>query len=91
MIQCQFTATLTYCAVTQGLTKTNELAFSPRNKQVRDNLRNPVDNFESVFNFGLLGKSFGLGDNPNYSLEKYLAKPIPFYSSPRIRKDVMMH
>ena len=54
-------------------------------------LRNPVDNFESVFNFGLLGKSFGLGDNPNYSLEKYLAKPIPFYSSPRIRKDVMMH
>ena len=54
-------------------------------------LRNPVDNFESVFNFARLGKSFGLGDNPSYSLEKYLAKPIPFYSSPRIRKDVMMH
>ncbi|KAJ7388713.1 hypothetical protein OS493_035991 [Desmophyllum pertusum] len=40
-------------------------------------LRNPVDNFESVFNFAHLGKSFGLGDNLD-SLEKFLTKELPF-------------
>ena len=43
-------------------------------------LRNPVDNFESVFNFAHLGKSFGLGDRLD-SLNKFLAKEIPFNHS----------
>lgn len=46
-------------------------------------LRNPVDNFESVFNFAHLGKLFGLGDRMD-SLEKFLAKEIPFNSSRNI-------
>ena len=43
-------------------------------------LRNPVDNFESVFNFAHLGKSFGLGDKLD-SLDQFLAKEIPFNHS----------
>ena len=43
-------------------------------------LRNPVDNFESVFNFAHLGKLFGLGDRLD-SLDTFLAKEIPFNHS----------
>ena len=46
-------------------------------------LRNPVDNFESVFNFAHLGKLFGLGDRMD-SLETFLAKEIPFNNSRNI-------
>lgn len=51
-------------------------------------LRNPVDNFESVFNFAHLGQSFGLGDRLD-SLDKFLAKEIPFRN--HSRKDVMTY
>ncbi|KAL9981522.1 hypothetical protein ACROYT_G010230 [Oculina patagonica] len=43
-------------------------------------LRNPVDNFESVFNFAHLGKSFGLADNMD-SLGKFLTKGVLFNHS----------
>ena len=51
-------------------------------------LRNPVDNYESAFNFAQLGKSFGLGVTLD-SLEKFLDKPIQSYS--HSRKDIMMY
>ena len=51
-------------------------------------LRNPVDNYESAFNFAQLGKSFGLGVALD-SLEKFLDKPIQSYS--HSRKDIMMY
>ena len=38
-------------------------------------LRNPVDNFESTFNYYHIGKSLGLGDDPVVSLEKFLERP----------------
>ena len=51
-------------------------------------LRNPEDNYESVFNFAQLGKSFGLGVALD-SLEKFLDKPIQSYN--QSRKDIMMY
>ena len=51
-------------------------------------VRNPEDNYESVFNFAQLGKSFGLGVAPD-SLEKFLDKPIQSYN--HSRKDMMMY
>ena len=50
-------------------------------------LRNPVDNFESVFNFAQLGKLFGLGNNL-HSLDKFLTKGVPFNHS---RRNVMTY
>ena len=50
-------------------------------------LRNPVDNFESVFNFAHLGKAFGLGDKQD-SLDKFLEKEIPLNHS---RPNVMTY
>ena len=41
-------------------------------------LRNPVDNFESTFNYYHIGKSLGLGDDPVVSLEKFLERPPSF-------------
>ena len=50
-------------------------------------LRNPVDNFESVFNFAQLGKQFGFGDNLD-ALEKFLTKGIDYDST---HKGLMTH
>ena len=38
-------------------------------------IRNPVDNFESLFNYYHMGTSLGLGDDPVVSLEKFLERP----------------
>jgi len=53
--------------------------FPPDTSKYVTILRNPVDNFESVFNYYHLGKTFGLGDNPDHSLEKFLDNPMPYY------------
>ena len=50
-------------------------------------LRNPVDNFESVFNFAQLGKQLGFGDNLD-ALEKFLTKGIDYDST---HKGLMTH
>ena len=42
-------------------------------------VRNPVDNFESLFNYFELGKGLGLGDDPVVSLENFLKSPSSFY------------
>ena len=42
-------------------------------------IRNPVDNFESLFNYFQLGKGLGLGDDPVVSLENFLKSPSSFY------------
>ena len=52
-------------------------------------LRDPVDNYESVFNFAQLGKSFGLGVALD-SLEKFLDKPIQSYDHSR-KASIMMY
>ena len=52
-------------------------------------LRNPVDNYESAFNFAQLGKSFGLGVTLD-SLEKFLDKPIQSYDHSR-KASIMMY
>ena len=41
-------------------------------------IRNPVDNFESLFNYYHMGTSLGLGDDPVVSLEKFLERPPSF-------------
>ena len=43
-------------------------------------IRNPVDNFESLFNYYRLGNDLGLGDDPVVSLEIFLKRPSSFYS-----------
>jgi len=53
--------------------------FPPQTSKYVTILRNPVDNFESVFNFYQLGKAFGIRGNPDHSLEKFLEKPMPYY------------
>ena len=67
--------------------------FPPKSSKYLTILRNPVDNFESAFNFAQLGKSFGFGVNPVDSLEKFLDKPVPFYNSYKFpnRRNVMMY
>ena len=68
--------------------------FPPETSKYVTILRNPVDNFESVFNFAELGKSFGLGGKLD-SLEKFLDKPtpIPFYTTiyNNNRKNIMVY
>ena len=53
--------------------------FPPETSNYVTILRNPVDNFESVYNFYHLGKVFGIGDSPDHSLEKFLENPMPYY------------
>ena len=52
-------------------------------------LRNPVDNYESAFNFAQLGKSFGLGVAFD-SLEKFLDKPVQSYDHSH-KASIMMY
>ena len=42
-------------------------------------IRNPVDTFESLFNYYHMGTSLGLGDDPVVSLENFLKSPSSFY------------
>ena len=49
-------------------------------------IRNPVNNFESVFNYYEMGKNFGLGDDPMVSLEKFLERPSFFYNTSGAKK-----
>ena len=53
--------------------------FPPQTSKYVTVLRNPVDNFESVFNFYQLGKVFGITGNPAHSLEKFLENLMPYY------------
>ena len=41
-------------------------------------IRNPVDTFESLFNYYHMGTCLGLGDDPVVSLEKFLERPPSF-------------
>ena len=41
-------------------------------------IRNPVGQFESLFNYFELGKLYGFGGDPTESLEKFLKKGIEF-------------
>ena len=50
-------------------------------------LRNPVDNFESTFNYYHIGKRLGLGDDPVVSLEKFLERP-PSFSDAKKHQNV---
>ena len=50
-------------------------------------IRNPVDNFESAFNYYHMGKSLGLGDDPVVSLEKFLERPSSL-SDPKKRPNI---
>ena len=43
-------------------------------------IRNPVDTFESFFNYYELGKVLGLGGDPVVSLEKFLERASSFYN-----------
>ena len=43
-------------------------------------IRNPVDTFESFFNYYKLGKVLGLGGDPVVSLEKFLESASSFYN-----------
>ena len=43
-------------------------------------IRNPVNTFESSFNYYKLGKVLGLGDDPVVSLEKFLERASLFYN-----------
>lgn len=51
--------------------------FSKETSKYVTIVRNPVDNFESVFNFAHLGNYFGFGDKPD-SLQRLLTKGIQF-------------
>ena len=49
-------------------------------------IRNPVDNFESVFNYYHMGKGLGLGNDPVVSLKEFLERPSSFYNTSGARK-----
>ena len=52
-------------------------------------IRNPVDNFESVFNYYNMGKHLGLGDDPVVSLKKFLERASSFYDTSRAKKPMI--
>ena len=53
-------------------------------------LRNPVDNFESVFNYMQLGKRIGLGNSPD-SLQLFLNRSgIPFATMRKIKHEWLL-
>ena len=76
------------CSHTRFNKKPMNWLFPHKTSKYMTILRNPVDNYESVFNFARLGKSFGLGVSLD-SLEKFLDKPIQFYN--HSRKNIMMY
>ena len=53
--------------------------FPPETSKYVTILRNPVDTFESAFNYYRLGTNFGLGTDPVVSLEKFLERPSSYY------------
>ena len=53
--------------------------FPPETSKYVTILRNPVDTFESAFNYYHLGNNFGLGTDPVVSLEKFLERPSSYY------------
>ena len=67
------------CSHTRFNKKPMNWLFPPGTSKYVTILRNPVDNFESVFNFYHLGNIFGIGGNPEDSLKKFLDKPMPYY------------
>ena len=64
--------------------------FPPEASKYITILRNPLDNFESVFNFAHLGKSFGLRVKLD-SLERVLDKPTPLTFYNHTRRELMMY
>ena len=67
------------CSHTRFNKKPMNWLFPPETSKYVTILRNPVDNFESSFNYYHLGKQFGLGIDPVVSLEKFLERPSSYY------------
>ena len=54
--------------------------FPPESSKYVTILRNPVDHFESTFNYYQLGRTFGFGTDPVNSLENFLDRPLSFFN-----------
>ena len=54
--------------------------FPPESSKYVTILRNPVDHFESTFNYYQLGRTFGFGIDPVNSLENFLERPLSFFN-----------
>ena len=54
--------------------------FPPESSKYVTILRNPVDHFESTFNYYQLGRTFGFGTDPVNSLENFLERPLSFFN-----------
>ncbi|XP_078345768.1 galactose-3-O-sulfotransferase 2-like [Oculina patagonica] len=52
-------------------------------------LRNPVDQFESVFNYVEFGEVFGFGTDPTESITSFLRNGIPFKDITKARSSVL--
>ena len=72
------------CSHTRYSKKTMNYLFPKNVSKYITILRNPVDQFESVFNYMGLGKRFNLGVDPTESIKQFLRKGIEF-------KDVNKH
>ena len=67
------------CSHTRFNKKPMNWLFPPETSKYVTILRNPVDTFESAFNYYHLGNNFGLGTDPVVSLEKFLERPSSYY------------
>ena len=67
------------CSHTRFNKKPLNWLFPPETSKYVTILRNPVDNFESTFNYYHLGREFGLGIDPVVALEKFLERPSSYY------------
>ena len=67
------------CSHTRFNKKPMNWLFPPETSKYVTILRNPVDTFESAFNYYHLGNDFGLGTDPVVSLEKFLERPSSYY------------
>ena len=79
-LQCtSFTGSKTRLKHTRFNKKSLNWLFPPETSKYVTILRNPVDNFESTFNYYHLRTQFGLGTDPVVSLEKFLERPSSYY------------
>ena len=68
------------CSHTRFNKKPMNWLFPPESSKYVTILRNPVDQFESAFNYFKLGKFVGSGVDPVDTLKKFLESPLSFYN-----------
>ena len=77
------------CSHTRYSKKTMNYLFPKNGSKYITILRNPVEQFESVFSYMGLGKVYNLGADPTQSIKQFLRKGIEFKDIHKTRSSVL--